>query len=454
MDHSNRSSLDVSQSSYNTLIIHDNENPSSIFRNDSYYSNYSPSPPNASNKTNPKNHQDVNSVAKDATDTDQQYLNQSFVLKHLTREANQMQNTPTTSSSSQYKSTRDSGLSDNSNNQSSFDGASLKTKKSKSQPDLSKLSDHQQSSGSSTVNTINNDIEILAMENLKLREQLNECLMKVAKSQKVGLNINLIILFLIKINIQFQLEQEVSHLIGVHEELVQSCERRERLERTARTRLQSDCRRFQEMNKSLKDQVEGLQQQLIMISQQQQQNGSSSTGRNQQDIFLACLVQQNKELNEANKRQQFEIQAQHATLEEQRIHINVLDGALKRLEEDIRQKQLYQKQLQSLIHANEKKEKMQFDLDKEISKKLAQNSDIDMSKWLFRSDKDMEVNQSEAQMALDHHNMNKMSQDHDLMTTDSQRIVNELQSRLKMVENRLMEKEDTIRQMMQEQKCE
>lgn len=191
-----------------------------------------------------------------------------------------------------------------------------------------------------------------------------------------------------------------------------------------------------------------------MISQQQQQNGSSSTGRNQQDIFLACLVQQNKELNEANKRQQFEIQAQHATLEEQRIHINVLDGALKRLEEDIRQKQLYQKQLQSLIHANEKKEKMQFDLDKEISKKLAQNSDIDMSKWLFRSDKDMEVNQSEAQMALDHHNMNKMSQDHDLMTTDSQRIVNELQSRLKMVENRLMEKEDTIRQMMQEQKCE
>lgn len=189
MDHSqsNRSSLDVSQSSYNTLIIHDNENPSSIFRNDSYFSNYSPSPPNASNKMNPKNHQDMSGVnTKEVLDTDQQYLNQSFVLKHLTREANQMQNTQT-SNSSQYKSTRDSGLSDNSNNQSSFDGTSLKTKKSKSQPDLTKLSDHQQSSGSSTVNTINNDIEILAMENLKLREQLNECLMKVAKSQKVCL---------------------------------------------------------------------------------------------------------------------------------------------------------------------------------------------------------------------------------------------------------------------------
>lgn len=186
MDHSqsNRSSLDVSQSSYNTLIIHDNENQSSIFRNDSYFSNYSPSPPNAGNKMNPKNQQDNGVNGKDALDADQQYLNQSYVLKHLTREANQIQNTQT-SNSSQYKSTRDSGLSDNnSNNQSSFDGTSLKTK-SKSQPDLTKLSDHQQSSGSSTVNTINNDIEILAMENLKLREQLNDCLMKVAKSQKV-----------------------------------------------------------------------------------------------------------------------------------------------------------------------------------------------------------------------------------------------------------------------------
>lgn len=241
--------------------------------------------------------------------------------------------------------------------------------------------------------------------------------------------------------------------MNVHEELVQSCDRRERLEKIARTRLHSDCRRFQEMNKSLKEQVEGLQQQLIMITTQQQQQNGSATGRNQQDILLACLVQQNKELNEANKRQQFEIQAQHATLEEQRIHINVLDAALKRLEEDIRQKQLYQKQLQSLIHANEKKEKIQYDLDKEISKKLAQSNDIDvnMSKWLFRGDKDMEVNQSDA--ALDHHNMNKAGQDHDILPADSQRIVNELQSRLKMVENRLMEKEDTIRSMMQDQKC-
>jgi angiomotin like len=184
LDHpqSNRSSLDVSQSSYSTLIIHDNENPSSIFRNDSYFTNYSPSPPNSANKMNQK----MNENSKEMAENDQQYLNQSYVLKHLAREANQIQNNTKNSNSAQYKSTRDSGLSDNnsSNNQSSFDGTSLKTK-SKSQPDLTKLSDHQPSNASSAVNTLNNDLEVLAVENLKLREQLNECLMKVAKSQKV-----------------------------------------------------------------------------------------------------------------------------------------------------------------------------------------------------------------------------------------------------------------------------
>lgn len=40
-----------------------------------------------------------------------------------------------------------------------------------------------------------------------------------------------------------------------HEELVGSCERRERLERAARVRLQADCRRMQELNRALKQQV-------------------------------------------------------------------------------------------------------------------------------------------------------------------------------------------------------
>lgn len=42
-----------------------------------------------------------------------------------------------------------------------------------------------------------------------------------------------------------------------------------------------------------------------------------------------------KSLVDANRRQCIELQAQNATLEEQRIHINVLDTALKRLEEEV-----------------------------------------------------------------------------------------------------------------------
>lgn len=38
--------------------------------------------------------------------------------------------------------------------------------------------------------------------------------------------------------------------------MVASCERRERLERVARARLQSDCRRIQEVNRALREQLE------------------------------------------------------------------------------------------------------------------------------------------------------------------------------------------------------
>lgn len=88
------------------------------------------------------------------------------------------------------------------------------------------------------------------------------------------------------------------------------------------------------MNRTLREQVEMLQGQLISATTQQQQQ-LANTGRTQQDLLITQLIQQNKELVDANKRQYIEIQAQSATLEDQRIHINVLDSALKRLEEEV-----------------------------------------------------------------------------------------------------------------------
>lgn len=209
MDHpqSNRSSLDVSQSSYNTLIIHDNNealplfsapsNPAGLIKHDLFFINSSPSPPNYGMKKdkpatrsfgNFTSHvQGETSMMTPITENEQQYLNQSYVLKHLAKEV-KMHN-----QSAANESTRDSGVSENnssSNNQNwSNDSNTGGRNKSKSQPDLTKLadSDTQEAISNSQTNTLNvNDFEQLEVENTKLREQLNDCLMKVAKSQKVS----------------------------------------------------------------------------------------------------------------------------------------------------------------------------------------------------------------------------------------------------------------------------
>lgn len=81
-------------------------------------------------------------------------------------------------------------------------------------------------------------VQILIQENSALKLELERCYKKVAKSQ--------------------QLEQEITKVHRAHEELAATCERREKLERAARLRLQSDCRRLGELNRALRDQIELL----------------------------------------------------------------------------------------------------------------------------------------------------------------------------------------------------
>lgn len=189
---------------------------------------------------------------------------------------------------------------------------------------------------------------------------------------------------------------------------------------------------------------------IVATTQQQQQ--LAGAGRTQQDLLITQLIQQNKELVDANKRQYIEIQAQSATLEEQRIHINVLDSALKRLEEEVRQKQLYQKQLQSLLGANERRDKLRLELENELSSDLSRTPTSEENlKWQLR-EKNNQIMRLEASME-DQRKLQQPGQPDDRMS--DARKVNELQTRLKLVENRLAEKEkeDIIRQL-QEQKCE
>lgn len=202
MDHpqSNRSSLDVSQSSNNTLIIHDHNEGQSLFstpsKHELYFINSSPSPPNYVKKDKSASrsfgnyaghmHGNEGNMMAPITENEQQYLNQSYVLKHLAKEV-KMPNTSTA-----IDNTRDSGVSENnsSSNNQNWSNDSGGRNKSKSQPDLTKLAgnnDSQEIANNSATNTLNfNDFELLEVENTKLREQLNDCLMKVAKSQKVN----------------------------------------------------------------------------------------------------------------------------------------------------------------------------------------------------------------------------------------------------------------------------
>lgn len=81
-------------------------------------------------------------------------------------------------------------------------------------------------------------IQIIIEENSSLKLELERCCKKVFKSQK--------------------LEQEIGKIHHAHQELVARCERREQLESTVKAKLQSDCRRLVELNRSLKDRLDLL----------------------------------------------------------------------------------------------------------------------------------------------------------------------------------------------------
>lgn len=82
-----------------------------------------------------------------------------------------------------------------------------------------------------------------------------------------------------------------------HEELVQSCERRERLERAARARLQGDCRRYQELNRALREQVDLLSNQMLARSSPLTSDGGPQNLRQElskREVLIAQLITQSK----------------------------------------------------------------------------------------------------------------------------------------------------------------
>lgn len=211
-------------------------------------------------------------------------------------------------------------------------------------------------------------VEILIQENSSLKLELESCYQKVSKSHK--------------------LEQEISKIHRAHEDMVASSERRERLERTARARLQSDVRRLQELNRGLREQLDMVSSQLLAARAPSELGDVAADSLRKElskrEVLIAQLITQNKELVAAKERQEIELAAQRATLQEQRTHIDILDTALTnaqgnvvRLEEECRKKQAYvervaqlQRALASLQLASDRREQTERKLRLQLEREL------------------------------------------------------------------------------------
>ncbi|XP_076243237.1 uncharacterized protein LOC143184700 [Calliopsis andreniformis] len=419
---SNRSSLDVSTSSYNTLIIHNANDDNSwvpsgrlsgVVREhgDMGYlycdgggkgHSNSPTMQSLSNLSHEDHvyEQPSNGGCQEITDIPDDYLSQSQVLKHLAKEvkvpsysklSNNGGNIDTRMRDSDRGKQNDSESEDRPppaymsvllplKGKSRLVGPMEKLTLSRSQPDLSRIgkpdidnynlratSPRPQTKGREETETATGEIwppsemiQIVIQENSALKLELERCYNKVAKSQK--------------------LEQEIAKVHRAHEELAASCERREKLERAARLRLQNDCRRLTELNRALRDQIDLLSARTdsppIVESMRKELT--------QRELLIGQLITQNKELAAAKERQEIELAAQRATLQEQRTHIDILDTALTnaqgnvvRLEEECRKKQVYvervgqlQRALSSLQASSDRREETERQLRGQLEREL------------------------------------------------------------------------------------
>ncbi|XP_019765823.2 uncharacterized protein LOC109541401 isoform X2 [Dendroctonus ponderosae] len=422
---SNRSSLDVSSSSYNTLIIHSAGDEPWTGRNSGATSSphsYLHQQPNLYSDTKLSSGQKRSSASpspsitstgvQEITEIPDDYLSQSSVLKHLAKEVK----VPSPSNTVSHETIHDligrfdtasfdinnipapieysNKWADKSPLQAAVNSRSKissdKLALSKSQPDLTSVgigkSDftgfrrgvsaprpptkgrEENDSKNEEVWPSSEMVEILIKENSALKHELENCYQRVEKTHK--------------------LEQEILKIHKSQEEIVQSCERRERLERAARARLQADSRRYQELNRALREQVDLLSTQVLSRSPIPDSNGADGLRRelNKREGIIKQLIMQSKELGAAKERQEIELAAQRATLQEQRTHIDILDTALTnaqgnvvRLEEENRKKQGYvervaqlQRALYSLQVASDRREdterKLRLQLEIELQR--------------------------------------------------------------------------------------
>lgn len=170
-----------------------------------------------------------------------------------------------------------------------------------------------------------------------------------------------------------RLELELQKLKNDHDSLVQSAEKRERLNAAMQSRLERELSKSQEVARRFKEQLDTALAQLSIRSLPDHGDSELKKEVSRRDVLIAQLLTQNKELTAEKERKEIELQAQRATLQEQRNHIDILDNALNnaqanvvRLEEECRKKQFYverasqlQKHLAEMQMASERRLQME-----------------------------------------------------------------------------------------------
>ncbi|CAL1272273.1 unnamed protein product [Larinioides sclopetarius] len=329
------------------------------------------------------------------TEIPKDYLDQSEVLKYLAKELNhqnvltEMNNYPPApeyskqmSDHRQISNARRRGYGVLNSRSKSADRLSV----SRSHPDLSHTKNFHSEDNSAKLSPghqrpethgraihgvdseislqANQMIELLSAENTALKTELDLYYKKVSKLQK------------------FELEIQKVH--KAYEDLVQSSEKRERLEQSIRTRLEMEIRRLQEHNKDLREHLESASSHFPKAPFSDITDTELRKELSKREVLISQLLTQTKELVAEKERQEIELQAQRATLHEQRNHIDILDNALTnaqanvvRLEEECRKKQVYvervaqlQKALTNLQQSSEKRlhveKKLRAQHEKEI----------------------------------------------------------------------------------------
>uniref|UniRef100_A0A3P9KVK0 Angiomotin like 2b n=1 Tax=Oryzias latipes TaxID=8090 RepID=A0A3P9KVK0_ORYLA len=173
-----------------------------------------------------------------------------------------------------------------------------------------------------------NQVELLLMENERLRQELESHREKTGRIQK--------------------LEQEIQHISEAYETLMQGSKKRENLEQTLRRRLVAEIRRLQDFNRDLRENLENARTHVAKEVEAADHN----------QHIMAKLLEQNEEQNFERERVEREVQRLKTNVEEQNVRAKRLEEALeaarargRQLEEELRRKRAYVEKVERLQSA-------------------------------------------------------------------------------------------------------